>query len=560
MRLRRKRKYEDVAPDEILIDAQNLPGFDATRLEGRIERAIGSPAYRIFVSLAVLVGIAFLTQLVNLQIIQAGSLSARAEANRLEENILVAERGVITDRAGKVLAENQTDTVLGHPVRSYPLGEAAAHLVGYVSYPKRDKNGYWTQENITGLSGIEETYDAALKGVNGAEIRETDATGAIVSGSTVHEPVRGMTIILSIDAGLQQELYHAIKAKADSSGFTGGSGAIMDIKSGEIYALASYPSFDPEVVSGGGAGVAALLTDPKSPFLNRAISGLYAPGSVVKPFVAIAALEESVITPEKQIFSDGTIAVPNPYDPTRPSIFKDWRFQGWMDMRHAIAYSSDVYFYEIGGGYHGPDGPDQAGLGIAKIKQYLSMFGIGQATRIGLPGEKSGLIPDPAWKASTFDGEAWLLGDTYHSAIGQYGFQVTTIELTRAVAALAEGELVDPTLIAGEHGRVTTLPIAAENFTVAREGMRLAVTDERGTAKALQVSGLQVAGKTGTAQVGVKNEFVNSVVIGFFPYEHPRYAFAIIMERAKSGTQIGAPAVMGDVLNWIVASRPQMIE
>lgn len=554
MRLRRKKKYQAIEPDEILIDAKNLPGYDAARLEGKIEKAIEPKAFRDFVALASLIGIVFVLQLVHLQVVQGATLSDRAERNSLEEHLLIAERGIVTDRGGVPLAENRFDPRLGYATREYPLGEAAAHLVGYVSYPKKDKNGYWTRDQTAGLSGVEAAYDEKLKGKNGVEIRETDASGNTVSGSTVRAPVRGMTLALSIDAGLQKELYDALRERATESGFSGGSGVIMDVETGEVYALASYPSFDPALVSEGGDGVSDLLTDQRSPFLDRAISGLYAPGSVVKVVVAAAALEEGVITPEKQILSTGSISVPNPYDSKRPSVFKDWKAHGWVDMRHALAVSSDVYFYEIGGGFE-----DQRGLGIARIDTYLRAFGIGEATGIAIPGEQAGVVPTPAWKAATF-GERWLLGDTYHTAIGQYGFQVTTIALARAAAAIANGgTLVTPTLIQGEYGEHTPVDVSPDNLRVVREGMLLA-TKVGGTAVALNLAGLEVGGKTGTAQVGAQNEFVNSVVIGFFPYAHPRYAFAAVMERGKAGTQVGAPAMMAQVLSWIVTHRSGMTE
>lgn len=556
---RRNRRYRPIEPDEILIDAENLPGFDPIRLEGKIEKAIEPKAMSAFALIAFLIGAAFLVQLVRLQVVDAAALTARAEANRLDQEILVAERGVITDRRGAPLAENAPGAAALFATRVYPLGEAAAHLIGYVSYPKKDKNGYWIEEKTKGLSGIEASFDRSLTGENGVEIRETDATGNLVSGSTVRGSVRGSEIALSIDAGLQRELYEAIRSRAIESGFAGGSGALMDLSTGEVYALASYPSFDPELVSSGGSDVADLLSDPRAPFLDRAISGLYAPGSVVKPMVAAAALQEGIITPEKKLLSTGSITVPNPYNPDLPSVFKDWKAHGWVDMRRAIAVSSDVYFYEIGGGFSAPGAEDQPGLGIALIKKYLTAFGLGLGTGIDLPGEASGLIPDPAWKASAFDGERWLLGDTYHTAIGQYGFQVTTIELARAAAAIGNGgTLVVPTLVKDEEGERSPVGVLGEHLAVVREGMLLA-TKPGGTAAALDLPGLAVGGKTGTAQVGVRNEFMNSTVIGFFPYEKPRYAFAIVMERARAGTQIGAPAVMAQVLRFIAANLPDML-
>lgn len=554
--LKRRSRYQVIEPDEILIDAQNLPDFDTARLEGKIERPIAPKTFRNFVAILACCATLLFVQLFSLEVIRYPALAGRAEANTLARTTIVAERGLITDRNGAPLAKNGPASDAASTTREYPLGAAAANLIGYVSYPKRDQNGYWYQESMQGVVGIEASDDAELAGKNGSKIEETDATQKPVSGSIVSDPRAGADIHLSIDAPLQKELHDAIANRSETSGWRGGTGAVMDVKTGELLAIVSYPSFDPAVMSSGEPKeeVQRFLSDPRSPFLDRAVSGLYTPGSVVKPFVASAALEEHVITPEKQILSTGSISVPNPYDPAHPSVFKDWRANGWVDVRHAIAVSSDVYFYEVGGGFQG-----QQGLGISAIEKYMRDFGFGAPTGIAIPGEESGVIPDPEWKANNFDGERWFLGDTYHTAIGQYGFQVTLMQLLRGVASIANGgSLVTPVIEAGTHGVATPVPVSGANLEIAREGMRLCVTD--GICQALANPSVHAAGKTGTAQVGVSNEYTNSLVEGFFPYENPRYAFVIIMERAKSGTGQGAPAVMGQVLRWIVANKPDMVK
>ncbi|XKT74316.1 MAG: penicillin-binding transpeptidase domain-containing protein [Patescibacteria group bacterium UBA2163] len=555
-RIRRKKRYETIDPDEILIDAQNLPGFDANRLEGRIERPIERRAYRIFLILALLIGLVFLGQLLKLQVLDAATLKERAEANRLNQTLIIAERGRIVDRYGDSLALNNSQPESGFSKRFYPLGEAAAHIVGYVSYPKRDSNGFWFQETVNGLSGLESRWQDRLGGDNGFELKETSATGEVISGSIIQVPRDGEEIVVAIDAELQKELFNAIKERADNSSFNGGSGVIMNVHTGEIHALASYPSFDPNVLADGSDSetVSQYVSDTRAPFLDRAIAGVYAPGSVVKPFVALAALEEEIIAPEKEILSTGSISIPNPYNPELPTIFRDWKAHGWVDMREALAVSSDVYFYAIGGGYE-----DQRGLGISTIQHYMNLFGFGAVAGINLDGEARGVVPDPDWKAEQFDGERWFLGNTYHTSIGQYGFQVTALQLARATAALANGGiLLKPTLEKNTPTYGQQLNIAPENLHIINEGMRQAVTD--GTAAALALPDVAVAGKTGTAEVGQGKAFINSLIIGFFPYEKPQFAFAIIMERADAGTTSGAPLVMRNVLEWIITERPQMIQ
>jgi len=547
-------RYDAIEPDEILIDAANLPAYDTSRLEGRIEQPFHVTTFnRFFIFLAALV-LVFVGRLIWLQILNYESLAGRAEANRLNQSIVIAERGLITDRNGVALAENVPGTEPELTKRMYPLGPAAAQLVGYVSYPKKDANGHWFQNTTTGISGVEEEFNTTLQGTNGIKISETDASGSIVSGSVVRDPHTGKNVALSIDSGLQQTLYDAIAHRSETSGWRGGAGAIMDIHTGELLALVSYPSFDPTVMSEGSPQeqIAGYLADARSPFLDRAVSGVYTPGSVVKPFVAIAALEEDIINPDKKILSTGSISIPNPYDQKHPTIFRDWKAHGWVDMREAIAVSSDVYFYEVGGGFE-----DQRGLGITRIEEYMKKFGFGAPTNVALPNEGDGVIPSPEWKAANFDGDPWVLGDTYHTAIGQYGFQTTLLQLVRGVAAIANGgTLVTPRIIHGAGREEYPTNMSPDNLQIVREGMRKGVTG--GTAQALSVYGLSVAAKTGTAEVGVRKESANSLVIGFFPYENPHYAFAVVMERAKAGTPEGAPSVMRGILEWIVANKPEL--
>ncbi len=542
-------------PDEIFIDAKNLPSFDRAHMEGRIERPLSPNAFRGLLLLTALLVLVYIGQTVNLTVFQHDSLSSWAEQNRLVHKTIIAERGLIEDRNGVPLAQNSSTTTgnVTDIKRSYPLGEAAAQLVGYVSYPKRDSNGYWYQDQTMGITGIEELMDERLKGKNGIEIAETNAAGSVMSGSIVRKPESGETITLSIDADLQKAVYNYVKERADAS-FIGGAAAIMDITNGELLALVSYPSFDPEVMSSGEPKekVQQYTKDTRSPFVDRAVVGLYTPGSIVKPFVAAAALNEKVVTPNTTFVSTGKLVVPNPYDASKPSVFKDWKAHGAVDMRRAIAVSSDVYFYIVGGGFE-----SQKGLGITALDTYAKKFGFGSKTGFPDDNEPEGTIPTPEWKALTFDDPVWRVGDTYITSIGQFGWQVTLLQAVRAVASLANGGVLHtPTVQKGVVGSSTTVDIPEEYLKVAREGMRQAVSE--GTAQSLSIPEFRVAGKTGTAETGAKKEFTNSLVIGFFPYEKPRYAFAVIMERSHAGTALGAPAVMHNVLQWIAKERPEM--
>lgn len=548
----RRKKYTALEPDEIFIDSQNLPSFDKNHLEGRIERSLSQSVYRnVIVACGLLITL-FAGQSFILGVWNSDFYASWAKENRLQHDSLLAERGLITDRNGVKLAVNTSSTSEA-VTRSYPLGEAAAHLTGYVSYPKRDQNGFWYQDETIGLSGIEALYNDTLRGQNGTVIQETDASGHVVSGSILRVPQAGRDVVLSIDADLQEAIHAMVKERVEAS-FKGGAAAIMDIETGELYALVSYPSFDPEVMSSGEprSVVAGYTLDSRSPFVDRAISGLYTPGSIVKPFLAVAALEEGVVTPNTVYVSTGKLVVPNPYDPEKPTIFKDWRAHGAVDMRKAIAVSSDVYFYIVGGGF----GKDR-GLGISAIDSFAARFGFGRKTGFPLEEEPEGVVPSPAWKTETFNESVWRVGDTYNSSIGQYGWQVTLLQAVRAVASIANnGTLVSPTILKDEKTDAVALNLKPENLQVVREGMRMAVT--QGTAQSLSIPGFPVGAKTGTAETGVRKEYTNSLVIGFFPYDKPKYAFAVILERSKAGTLVGAPAVTRDILSWIKEHRPEM--
>lgn len=223
-------------------------------------------------------------------------------------------------------------------------------------------------------------------------------------------------------------------------------------------------------------------------------------------------------------------------------------------MMEAIAVSSDIYFYAIGGGFE-----DQKGLGIANLEKYARLFGFGTKTGIDLPDEKSGTIPNPEWKLKNFSGDPWRIGDTYHTAIGQYGFQVTLMEVIRAVGAIANnGKLLTPHLVLNDLEKekaTSVIDLNQEYFNVVREGMRQTAT--LGTATALNVPYVKVAAKTGTAQIGLAKNKVNSWVVGFFPYENPKYAFVIMMEAGPSTNSVGATSIMRQLLDWMSLNTPE---
>jgi penicillin-binding protein 2 len=549
-----KNKNSFVEPDEIFLDSKNLQNFDRQQFEGRIERPISKKTiWLLGVLFLFFLGI-FGVRLVYLQIEKGAEYFKRSQNNILEKTIIFTGRGIIYDRNKVELVWNKNS---GNqiPTRAY-LAPGFSHLLGYVSYPTADASGNFWQGDFEGKDGLEKEYNDSLKGVNGSKIIETDALGKIYSENIVDAPRQGADLTTTIDSRMQTELFTLIKNLSEARNFTGGSGVIMNAQNGEIITTTSFPEYDSEILSLGkdATVINGYFTDKRKVFLDRDISGLYTPGSIVKPFFALGALNEKIIDPNTKILSTGSISIPNPYFPGENSVFKDWRVNGWVNMAQAIAVSCDVYFYEIGGGYQ-----NQKGLGIANLEKYAELFGFGDPTGIDLPGEKEGIIPSPEWKILNFKGDPWRVGDTYHTAIGQYGFQVTPIEMVRAVGAIAnDGKLLTPHLVLNDtakENQITTLNLNKSYFDTVQEGMREAVTT--GTATSLNVPYVELAAKTGTAQLGVAKNKVNSWVIGFFPYENPKYAFAIMMEAGPNTNNIGASSVMRELLDWMSVNTPE---
>ncbi len=532
---RRRRRVIELHPDEILLDVHNLPQFDSQQFEGRVEQAIKKRTFNGVMIFLAIVGLFFVGRLSILQIARANFYRTKSEQNSLDHIPIFADRGLVYDRNGVELAWNGIRSESDPAIREYIADDGFVSLVGYVSYPAKDDRGNFWQLRTYGRDGVEKEFDERIAGTNGTRLVETDVSGTVLSGNTIDSPVQGENLSLSIDARLQSVLFEGIKELAAQSGYTGGAGAIMDVETGELIAMTSFPEYDQKILSDADdeEKVKGYLTSKEKPFLNRMTEGLYTPGSIVKPFLALAALQEGIISPQKTIFSSGELRVPNPYQPGKFTVFKDNAAHGAVDMRHAIAVSSNIYFYTIGGGFG-----NQEGLGIERINKYLSLFGIGKKTGVDLSGELEGTVPSIEWKKKRFPGDAWRVGDTYNTSIGQYGFQVTPMQMLRGVSAIASrGTLVAPTILKTERTPADALhlPIEDAYYTVVHEAMRLVVTE--GTASALQSPAIHVAAKTGTAQIK-SNTRVNSWVIGFFPVEHPQYAFTVLMEdgpRVSSG-------------------------
>jgi len=560
---KRNRRHHEINPDEIFLDSTNLPNFNVQQFEGRIEQAIPKRSIVFLGLFFASVACIFLWKLGSLQLVKGEYYFKKSENNTLVRQPIFADRGLIYDRTGTLLAWNIWNpsdiNKFSSPIRAYIKDPGFSLLLGYVSPPAKDSSGRYWQDIFIGRDGVEKAYNDVLTGVNGMRITETDVAGDIQSENIVSPPQQGKTLTLAVDARIQKKMHDSISAMAHSSSFSGGSGIIMDAWTGEILTMVSYPEYNANILSErtDKKTISGYFSDKRKVFLNRSISGLYTPGSIVKPFFAYGALVEDIISPLKRILANGTLSIPNPYFPDKVSIFKDHDVFGYVDMRKAIAVSSDIYFYQIGGGYQ-----DQKGLGILKIDMYSKLFGIGDKTGIDLGGEKAGIIPTPEWKAQAFKGEPWRVGDTYNTSIGQYGFQVTPLQMARAVAGIAtDGILPTPHVLHNDEvyaSKITQIPIDSAKMKIVKEGMRDVVTE--GTGKALNLPGIEVAAKSGTAQVGYGNTNTNSWIVGFFPYEKPRYVFVVLMERGPKSASGNATRVMAEVLDYMKLYTPEYVK
>ncbi|OGI69910.1 hypothetical protein A3A09_01475 [Candidatus Nomurabacteria bacterium RIFCSPLOWO2_01_FULL_42_20] len=555
----------EIEPDEIFLDSENIPAFNRQQFEGRLEKPITKRTIFFLAAVFLIIIFAFTWRVFDFQVVHGAEYTELSQNISLDHQIVFADRGIIYDRNHIPLAYNElNERNQDFSKRVYISKDGFGHLLGYIGYPLKDQVGFYWQKEFKGIDGIEKEYNVLLNGQNGVKVIEVNVRGEIQSENVLTPPRSGESLTLAVDSRIQAELFRLIKKWSDTANFKGGSGVIMDVKTGEILAITNFPEYNSSIISEGKEGgiIEGYLSDSRKPFLNRALSGLYTPGSIVKPFIALGALKEGVIDQNKKILSTGSISIPNPYFPELKSVFRDWKAHGWVDMRRALAVSSDVYFYEIGGGFE-----DQRGLGISNIEKYVRMFGVGEKTGIDLPGEVSGIIPTPEWKKKVFPNDPWRIGDTYNTSIGQYGFQITPVEAARSAAAVGNGgKILQPRLVRDDNlslentrdlrsAVVRLVDIEKEFFDVVKEGMRMTATV--GTAPRLNLPFVKVAAKTGTAQVGAKNQFMNSWVIGFFPYDSPRYAFAVILDGAPKTNSIGASNIMADLLEWMNLNTPE---
>ncbi|HMR55336.1 MAG TPA: penicillin-binding protein 2 [Candidatus Doudnabacteria bacterium] len=461
------------------------------------------------------------------------------------------------------------------PVREYPTPEVFSHTLGYTGLISdteyqnlRDQN-YWLNDFI-GKSGIEQSYENYLRGVNGNKQVEVDSRGNAIKEIGIVEPEPGNIVELSIDAGLQRKIYEDFTKSP-----VGNKGAAVAInpKTGEILALVSVPGFNNNLFAPGinTKEYQKMLTDKNLPLFNRAIAGVYPPGSVIKPIGAAAVLQENIVEPNTVIVDRGVIVIPNQFNPFITYNFVGWKRDGLgpMDVRSAIAESSDIYFYIVSGGH--PSSPIK-GIGAEKLAEYYERFGMGKLSGIDIAGEKPGRIATPQWKADYYSGDAimakWYLGDTYHISIGQGDMLATPLQVTAWTAAVANnGVLNKPRLLKQvlDQNRQTIFTPQAEEYInagidieymrVVQAGMRDNVTSDKGSGRSLQSLPITSAGKTGTSQFdGSDPKRTHAWYTAYAPYENPEIAITVLVEAGGEGHAAAVPIVK-NALQWWAENR-----
>lgn len=436
------------------------------------------------------------------------------------------------------------------PVRSYVSEAGFGHVVGYVGRVDEndlDADGQKTLLPIDfiGRSGVERQYDEILRGKNGRELIEVDARGRPVRVIAREPAQKGHDIALTLNATLQRRLEADLRREMTKGDATKASAVALDPRTGQVRAMVSIPYYDNNLFSGGilNSNYESLLANSDQPLTNKVVSGGYPSGSAIKTIVASAALQERVVSPDTVIVDRGFI-----------DLSGGFRFRGYnqiargpLTVRDALAVSSNVYFYTVGGGYG-----EIGGLGVDRLTSYYRAFGFGEATGIDLPAETNGRVPDREWKRANKD-EDWYIGDTYNISIGQGDILISPLQMAVAQAAIANGgDLLAPRVLGeidGEQAESSIvrrhLPVDQANLQVVREGMRKAV--EKGLFSETIFSSVpaKIAGKSGTAETGFGDDRIHSWFAAYAPYESPELLVTVMIENGRLPDAFVVPAVGG---------------
>jgi penicillin-binding protein 2 len=487
---------------------------------------------------------------------ELAEIKERVKHQRRFRQIIIRER--LTQKEVAVFSVNRHRfsgvDVVGRLIRHYPHGPLFAHTVGYVGRINERDQQIIDEQNYKGTlqigkTGVEKYYEDQLHGTVGYQRVETNVQGRIVRELQRVAPVAGQDLFLHIDANLQRIAFEAL-------GEYNGSVVALDPKTGGVLAMVSKPEFDPNLFVSGisSKDYAALRDSPDRPLFDRALRGHYPPGSTLKPFVALAGLEQGIVTEQTKTYCPGWYTLPG-----QDHRYRCWKSHGHghVDLVDSIAQSCDVYFYDLA-----------HALGIERIHSFLDLFGFGLRTGVDIPSESKGLSPSAEWKRQVRN-QVWYPGETLISGIGQGFNQTTPIQLAQATATLARrGVSISPRLARATRANVdsalellesedsTTLPIdKVRNWEAIIDSMVAVVHGQRGTARSVgKDMPFKIAGKTGTAQVfGIKQDekydastlekklHDHALFIAFAPADDPQFVVAVVAENGGGGSKTAAP-------------------
>lgn len=528
--------------------AENIPSFDVRMIErslpagprereealGRVGRLIGATV---------------------------GEIEAVFASSTDPDDSVVVRRDIPYDRAigVKILAADipGLEVAVGSK-RQYTLSSelpTLSHVLGYISGITREelktkKSEGYRQIDLIGKTGVEASYESQLRGVPGEKVYEVDARHRVTATVGEREPVDGQDLYLTLDLDLQRAAEKQLKAAIERAKIKRGAVVILDPRDGSILALASWPAYDNNIFSGtvSSTQYKALIVNPEHPLLPRAWAGAYPSGSTIKPVISAAALAEGIVTPRTVVYSVGGLRI-------GPWFFPDWKpgGHGATDVRRAIAWSVNTFFYYVGGGY------DRfVGLGVDRLTNWMRRFGLGSKTGLDIPGEVAGFVPSREWKEKVKN-ERWFIGDTYNLSIGQGDLLVTPLQVALFTAEIANGGYKltprigmkygrpDEHVVEVASGRSEERVAAADVVQTVRFGMRDTVI--YGSGRALADLPFPAAGKTGTAQW--RSDKANHAwFTSFAPFEKPEIVVTVLLEEGEEGSRTAVPVAEEILRVW----------
>ena len=452
--------------------------------------------------------------------------------------------------------------------RYYIDGQQFSQIMGYIGKVNKTdlRDGYYYSSDIIGRLGTEAQYEEILRGEHGRIFFSKERDENLNENS-----VQGKNLVLNIDYDLQKKLYNELYEVLALSGLSRGAAIIQNPQNGAVLAMVSFPSFDNNLFIKGLSDnqFKNIFKSKTKPLFNRVISGLYNPGSTIKPFIGMTALQEGVITSQDTIHDCISLIIPNTFDKGSPYVFKNWKQDyGLFNLRRAIAQSCNIFFFTIGGGSpaarSGGGEGNISGLGAEKIYKYLTIGLANVSLGIDLPGEEHGFVPSPDWKLQT-RGENWYQGDTYNISVGQGDLLVTPLWLNSYVSAIANGGTIYKPMVAQrvvdeknndlevfKEQPIIKIPFRDEVIGEMKSDMEETVIS--GTASILKDLPVRVGAKTGTAEV-VKGKSINSLFTAFAPFDHPELNITVLVEGSASNQGL-AIRTAHNVLKWYFKEYP----